>query len=320
MIYRILKLLLLFFGATLLAGAITYFALTFYIKLEDTVIVPELVGKDVVYVLQTLTDLGLNTKVKGAEYSAEIPANHVIFQKPSAGQEIKRDRDVHIIISKGARSLLMPNLKGLSMPQARIILEENALCSGEQTLSYSSVTPRNEIIAHHPPAGSRIDRGQCVDLLVSMGLPPKAYKMPDLRGRSLDEALLVLEESGFKMGEITSVFRKGKPRNIIIDHDPMPGHRVLQGMRIRLSVNRRSSLAQRASVGSVGGVGLFRYRLDEGFLKRRVRVLLNGYGGSTDLFDGFLDPGEEIWHLVPKHNNAMVLLYVDGELVKTEIF
>jgi serine/threonine-protein kinase len=100
----------------------------------------------------------------------------------------------------------------------------------------------------------------------------------------------------------------------------MPGYRVFEGARIRLSVNRQVGETEEDVFEGFSGVGLFRYRLENGFLKRHIRVRLNSYRVSTDLFNDFLKPGEEIWHLVPKRNDATILLYVDGELIKTVLF
>ncbi|MCG2757790.1 MAG: PASTA domain-containing protein, partial [Desulfobacteraceae bacterium] len=68
-----------------------YLTLTFIIKSENKVVVPDLVGKDVVLILEMLSDLGLNTKIKGSEYSDNVPKNHVIFQEPEPGSEIKKN-------------------------------------------------------------------------------------------------------------------------------------------------------------------------------------------------------------------------------------
>ena len=110
MISRIASIGLIVLVFTVIAGVSAYLTLTFFIKQEDTVVVPDLVGKDVVHVLFELTDLGLNTKVRGADYSADIPANHVIFQEPQPGDEIKKDRDVRIVISKGAKTVMYVQL------------------------------------------------------------------------------------------------------------------------------------------------------------------------------------------------------------------
>ena len=68
----------------IIAGVSAYLTLTFMIKQRNTVIVPDLVGKDVVDVLFLLTDLGLNTKVRGAEYRTDIPVNHSKVRRVSA--------------------------------------------------------------------------------------------------------------------------------------------------------------------------------------------------------------------------------------------
>ena len=68
------------------------------------------------------------------------------------------------------------------------------------------------------------------------------------------------------------------------------------------------------------GWSLFRYRLKDGFLKRHIRVVLNSYGVSNDIFDDFIKPGEDIWLIIPKHKNATVFLYEDGELIKTQVY
>ncbi|MBU4209574.1 MAG: PASTA domain-containing protein, partial [Proteobacteria bacterium] len=124
-----------------------YLTLTFIIKSEDKVVVPDLVGKDVVLILEMLSDLGLNTKIKGSEYSDNVPKNHVIFQEPEPGSEIKKRRDIRIIISKGTKRILMPNLKGLSIQQARLIIEENGLSLNKLSSTYSENVKKNEIIS-----------------------------------------------------------------------------------------------------------------------------------------------------------------------------
>ncbi|MGD8541592.1 MAG: hypothetical protein PVI39_04825, partial [Desulfobacteraceae bacterium] len=61
---------------------------------------------------------------------------------------------------------------------------------------------------------------------------------------------------------------------------------------------------------------LFRFRLPEGFLKRRVRVHGSLYGIGTDLVNGYFRPGEEIWLLVPAEAYPSLVVYLDEEPVK----
>lgn len=320
MIGRIIKIAVLFISFVLVVGLSAYFALTLIIKSEDTVVVPVLVGKNVVYVLEFLTDLGLNTKVKGSEYSTDVPKNHVIFQEPEPGAEIKKGRDVRIILSKGAKTILVPNLRGLSVQQSRINLEDNGLCQGEISSTHSQSINTDGIIAQDPPSGTVITRGGCINLLVSMGMRPQAYMMPDLLGLSLDNAIPLIERSDLVLEDISSIFYENKPQNTIVRQEPPAGHRVLAGNLVSLVINKKPGKKGQTYLSGAYGVNLFRYRLKNGFLKRRIRVRLNSFGLSHDIFDDLMKPGEEVWLLIPKNVNATALLYENNTLIKTEVF
>ena len=319
-IKRIFKIVGLAFIFILAAGVSAYLTLTLIIKSEDTVIVPDLVGKDVVYALEILTDLELNTKVKGSEYSEDIPKSNVTFQDPAAGAEIKKGRDVRIIISKGPIRISMPNLMTLSLHQARLILEENGVCQGELSRTFSEGMEKDHVIAQVPSAGSMINRGTCANLLISLGSRPGAYKMPNLNGLALDEAMLSIEKANLSIGEIKSSYIKNRPKNIIVNQEPLPGYRVITGSTIHLVINRKTAIKGRPDKYSQKSGSLFRYRLNNGFLRRRIRVKLNSAGITNDLFDEFVKPGEEIWLLIPRDEAATVFLFENDKLVKTETY
>jgi beta-lactam-binding protein with PASTA domain len=320
MISRILKAAALILIFILVVGTSAYLTLTLIVKSEDTVVVPDLMGKEVVYALELLSDLGLNTKVEGSEYSADVPKNSVIFQEPEPGSEIKKGRDVRIIISKGPKSILMPNLENLPVQQARIIIEENSLCQGALSGTYSDHIKKDSIIAQVPTRGTMVTRGECVNLLVSMGIRPQKYEMPDLRGRFLDDAIPLIENNNLILGKIASVFYKDKPLNSIVAQEPLSGYCVAEGSAVDLVVNRKPGKKDNGYLTGSQGGSLFRYRLKDGFLKRHIRVVLNSFGVSNPIYDDFMKPGEEIWLIIPRNNNAAVFLYEDGQLIKTKVY
>jgi len=318
-VLKIGKIAALALSFIIFAGISAYLTLTLLIKSEDIVIVPDLIGKEVVYVLEILTDLGLNTKVKGFEYSEDIPKNHIIFQQPESSVEIKKGRDIKIIISKGAKNILMPNLHGLSLQQARIIIEENGLCHGEQSLTYSSIFEKDNIIAQVPSPGAQIVRGECINLLLSLGIRPRGYKMPVLNGIALDDAIGLIEKSNLILGEIKYVFFEDKRKDTIADQNPLAGSLVLEGSLVNLTLNRKPrTQSSEYLAGTINGT-FFRYRTTNGFLKRHIRVSLTGLTFSNDLLNEFVKPGEEIWLLVPNEKDATLLVYEDDELVLNKV-
>jgi len=320
MITRIAKISTFIIALIIIIGASAYFTLTLIIKSEDTVVVPDLVGKKVLYVLEILTDLKLNAKIKGSEYSSDIPAGHVIFQEPEPGSEIKIGRNVRIIISKGTKTILMPNLQGLSIQQARIILEENGLHPGELSTIYSNKIKKEGIIAQSVSQDSIITRGAHVNLLVSGGIRPKTYKMLDLKGLSLEDAIFLIEKNNLLLGEIKFYPHEDKPKNVIVSQKPLYGHRVIEGTFVNIIINRKHGRMKEQYLHATKGASIFRYRLGDGFLKRHILVRLNSSGLSIDLFDNFAKPGEEILLIIPKNHDSTIFLYENDKLVKTQIF
>lgn len=320
MIAKIAKISALALAFMLVAGASAYLTLTLIIKSEDTVIVPELVGKDVVSALEILTDLQLNTKVSGSEYSQTFPKNHVTFQEPEAGSEIKKDRDVRIIISKGAKTILMPNIVALSEQQARMIIEENGLIRGQSSYTHSAAVEKDHVIVQVPQAGTMITRGAKVDTLVSLGPRPVKYVMPDLAGQSFDQAVLLIESTNLFVGDIRSSFDKQKARNSIINQEPPAGYSVRVSSPVQLVINRPAGKSDGDRLHRPLYGSLLQHRTHSGFLKKRVRVELENTEETTEIFDDFIAPGDEIWVLIPRDHDAAVFIFEDDELVKTRLY
>lgn len=285
------------------------------IRSENKVIVPMLVGKQVVYALETLTDFGLNTKVKELRFDPSVPKNHIIAQLPEPGTEIKRGRDVRLVISRGARTVVYPNLSGIDLPQAQILLEQNGLRQGKVSHVHHSSRPKQTIITQHPPAGSRGLRQDAIDLLVSQGPAPVSIRMLDLKGLELDQAITAIEKDRLILGNVTTVNDPSMAADTVTHQVPGAGHRVDMGALIDITVSRQ---VQKRTSFSSSNAQFFRYRVMQGFLRQHVRVRINRSSVSFDLFNGFVKPGNEIWLLVPKDVPTTLFLYLDGVLAKTE--
>ena len=165
-----------------------------------------------------------------------------------------------------------------------------------------------------------ISRGECVDVLVSMGAQPKAFKMPELVGLTLEDALQSIEKLELGMGEIKSAFQKNRPRNSVVKQSPAPGDRVVALSQVSLLINREPQQKKPGQLHEQSSSSLFSYRLDSGFLKRHIRVSINSAGFTNDLFNDFVKAGDEIWLLIPRDHEATVFLYENNRLIKTQTY
>lgn len=316
----LVKIILILGAFCLIAGASAYFTITLFIKGEDTVVVPDLAGQDAVQALEMLTGLGLNTKVEGADYSSDIPKNHIIHQSPAPGDIIKKGRDIRLIISKGTKMVAVPNLKGLNLQQAEIILEENGLCTGAVSKTYLAAVKPDLIYLQSPSPGTSIERGGRIDLLISLGPRPEEYVMPELTGLFLDEAVLLLDHNKLAIGRIKTVYNPDKPANSVVSQNPPAGFLVRRKHPVDLEINRKSGHDADQSGYGFSGVRLFRYRLAPGYLKQQVRLDLKLYGETYRIYDQLIKPGKEIWVLIPAHTEAVVFLYQNDNLIKTQMY
>ena len=165
-----------------------------------------------------------------------------------------------------------------------------------------------------------ITRNECINLLVSLGIRPQLYKMPDLEGRSLDSAIPLIESSNLLLGKIKSVFYKDKPLNTIIAQEPLSGYFVTEGGTVDLVINRKPGRKGHGNLAGSPDGNFFRYRVNDGLLKRHIRVVLNSFGVSDTIFDEFVKPGEEIRLIIPNNDNTTLFLYEDDKLIKTQVF
>lgn len=296
------------------AGISTYLTVHMLIRSENTVVVPDLTGKEVVLALELLSDLGLNTKVKASAYSTSVPRHHIISQDPEPGVEIKTGRDVRITISKGAQTVVVPNLTGINEHQVSIYLSQNGLQKGHISYCHSENDPKDEIMAQYPSAGEVVKRGDFVDLLISTGSTPYAFAMIDLRGLSLGQAIETVETSHLTIRSIKPVNAPDLPNETVVKQTPMAGYPTTAGSGVDVIINRK----QKGEGGkSATDSSFFYFNVDQGFLNTHVKVTLNQPDFSLEIFNAFVKPGSRIWLLVPEGKQTTLLLYLDDELAST---
>jgi serine/threonine-protein kinase len=137
-------------------------------KFRSTSEVPRLAGLKPENAEQELRTRGLSLMLDSvSDFSADVPAGHIQFQFPEAGTEVKRGRRVWVRISKGLRSVEMPPLRGMSLRQAEISLQQLGLKLGRVRPVRGSPVPPGAVIGSRPKAGALLEKGRVVDLDIS---------------------------------------------------------------------------------------------------------------------------------------------------------
>jgi len=201
---------------------------------RGAVIVPDLRGLSETLAEQTLDKMALGMRVVRSENHVEIPEGYVIAQTPRADESIKEGRTVEVILSLGARSERVPELKGLSLRQTRGLLERTNLAVGRVSRVSVDGPLREEVIASTPPVGSELVEGSSVDLVVAVGGRKQTFVMPDLAGQDLLFIKEKLREKGFRVGSVRYESRVGVFPNTIVGQKPEAGAMIREGDSIEL--------------------------------------------------------------------------------------
>ena len=167
----------------------------------NEVVVPDVVGKQMTLARQILEDKKLRVNV-AETYSADVPPGQVVSQTPEAGSTVKEERLVTIYVSKGGEELTMPDLKGLTKAEAEAKLQKMGLKLGT-VYEKNSDEEAGTVIQQDPNAGSKISKGQEVDIIVSKGKKAKKVSVPNVIGASRESAQNAITARGLQVGSVT---------------------------------------------------------------------------------------------------------------------
>lgn len=211
---------------------------------SEEVPVPDVKGKQLALARQILEDGKLRVNV-AETYDANVPAGQVVSQDPVPGRNVKADRLVTIYVSKGGEAIEMPDLVGLTKSAATERLQKMGLNLGSTYEKESSSDP-GTVVSHDPVAGTKIVRGQNIDLVVSRGESEKSTKsekknssdkisVPDVHNASLEVARDGIEGRGLNVGSVTYEI-SSQASGTVISQSPSSGSEVSAGSYVDLVI------------------------------------------------------------------------------------
>ncbi len=159
------------------------------------------------------------TDPAATEFSDVVPEGTVIGLTPASGTVLTVGAPVTLVVSRGPAPTTVPDVRGLPEADAAQLLDDAGLTVGRVERRFDRDVPGGRAIGTEPEAGDETLRGTEVTLVVSTSLV-----VPDLVGRSRDEALTTLREAGFNPRERGD--GAGQPGARVAAVDPRPGSLV----------------------------------------------------------------------------------------------
>ncbi|MEM8962075.1 MAG: PASTA domain-containing protein [Acidobacteriota bacterium] len=232
---RLLRALLYLGVLGVIFAVVSYLAFSQFVRRGVTP-TPELFGLVEEDARALLGDQGLRLEIDTDErYHEEVPAGHVMLQRPRAGTLVKRGGAVTVVRSRGPRRIIVPPVTGEALQAAQVTLAAAGLTVG-RSLAIHGEADAGAIVAQRPAPGERMEQNGPVDVFMAVEDGGETYVMPDLVGRSYDQVRVFFVDRGFRLGRVGYERYPGLVPGTVLRQYPLAGHPLRRGDVIALDL------------------------------------------------------------------------------------
>lgn len=271
---------------------------------SENITVPNVVGKPVEVAETTLKKLDLKVSVDEIA-SDDVPAGQVISQTPAAGTNVKARRIIHLTVSKGGSAMLIPDLKGLTLEQAKERLDKMGLTLGAVENGNDPDKPSDVIISQSPESGAKATKGTRVNIVINM---KQKVHVPNVVGMTLADARNTLLSMKLSVGTINASDGTSTDDSsaIIISQDPASGESTSSNV-VNLTVGKKKSQTKTGTVN---------ISIPKGGNARQVEIYVTDDSGKHTAYSGKAAPGSTVSKDVSGSGNVHVQVVIDGSVVQ----
>lgn len=150
---------------------------------------------------------------------ATVEKGYVISQSVDDGTAITKDTAITIVISSGKEMTSVPNVVNYEDSQATTLLEEAGL-KVTHGYAYDDNVEKDHVISSDPVAGTEVEEGSTVKIIISNGKEQKKVVVPKLEGMSEADAAAKLTELNL-VGAPTYEYSDTVKEGQVISQDPV---------------------------------------------------------------------------------------------------
>lgn len=214
-----------------------------YVKHAKLVEVPSVVGLSFIDAKKVIEDTGLEVKQGDIKYDETKPIGQILEQNPPSGSMVKDGRRIYLTICGGEQLIEVPRLIGRSLRDARFYLQQRGLDIGETVKKFSNEFPDEYVISQIIQPGSKVKRDSKIDLIISNGPEVGNLRVPDVIGKSLQEARNIITEAKLKVGKITYIASSESPGKVL-DQYPMKDKSANEQTAVDIFVSRKIEIQE----------------------------------------------------------------------------
>jgi beta-lactam-binding protein with PASTA domain/sugar lactone lactonase YvrE len=236
------------------AGTLVSAGTAVALLVSSGVSVPNVVGDTQAAATSAITSAGLTVGTVSNAASSTVPVGDVISENPTAGTAVNGGSSVSLVISSGES---VPNVVGDTQTAATSAITSAGLVVGTVTTASSSTVPIGSVISENPTAGTAVNGGSAVALVISSGIT-----VPNVVGSTQAAATSAITSAGLTVGTVSNAASSTVPVGDVISENPTAGTAVNGGSAVALVISSGVSvpnvvgITQTAATSAITSAGL----------------------------------------------------------------
>ena len=204
---------------------------------SDEIDVPSFVGMTFEEAQAEAQKIGLEISKGEDVYSPDQEEGKITSQIPTEGSVVSQGKLITVYVSKGKKDGVVPKIVGMDYKEASEYLKTFGFELGI-VKTESNTLPENVIITQSVEEGSTASKGTKIDVTVSDGKGKEMVKMPNLLGKTPDEANGILDMEGLKLGTATYEETNDAAQNLIFWQEYPEGTELEKGTTVSYKVSK----------------------------------------------------------------------------------
>lgn len=274
--------------------------------------VPDFQGMSMVDAEELATKAHLQVEITEEVYDDEIEVDHIVSQSPRPGRKVQKDDVIEVVVSKGTETIRVPDLSGKTEDEAKAALRKAGLRLGDVEEEESEDEEAGTVISQTPRAGHKADPKARVHITLAKEPETKMVSLPDLRGRSLDNAKETLANLKLTLGTVEEVSPGNNQRGTVLTQSSEPGTKLPEGSTVNFTVAGAPDNQSNSGSGSQRNAMRIQFSVPT---DGRIDVYVDDASGSRQVHSGTYSAGDYFNQSFPYQGNGRLrVLLNDREI------
>ena len=238
-------LLIIFVSLVALYALAVFIIMPLYTRHWQRVQVPEVTHMSQTAARKIIASKNLAPVNGELKFDDDVPPGYVSFQNPIGNSFVKKGRRIYLNISKGKRPVFVPKLVGMNLRDAEFMIAQAQLELGVISHDFDRYYPENVVMDQAIDPETEIMAGSVIDITVSLGEEPEEIYVPNLYGKTMEEAELLVKKSLLTMGQVNFRESESDPNQVIFQSLEV-GERAGKGDTVNIVLSKLKKSGEEA--------------------------------------------------------------------------